>query len=578
MNEIDPITLEVIKNALATAADEMSLTMYRTAYSTIVRDCLDYSTQLTNAEGEMIAQGVTIPLHLGSAPFAMKTLFDKFGDDIEDGDVFILNDPFDGGMHLPDIFIAKPIFWEEKRVAFAIATAHHLDVGGRVPGSSACDNTEIFQDGLRIPWLKLYRRGVADESLFALLEANVRVPRLTLGDLQAQIASCNVGEQRLGEIITRYGAPLFCDATRLLIDQTEKIVRNEIASWPDGTYEFTDYMDSDGVGGPRVKIQVKLIVRGDELTADFTGSAPQVRGSLNSTLSYTASVTAACVRSVLRESDVPNTAGMFRPLSIVAPEGTVVNVVMPAASSMRGVTGFRMVDAVMGALSQILPDRVMACGEGGNTLVIIGGQNENRSLYVFYELLTGNWGGRPDRDGVDGLCNPVNVASNIPVEEAECAYPVRIEKYGLASGSGGAGKFRGGLAIERQWRLLQGEAKLTIRSDRRDHPPYGLYGGRNGQGSTTMLTTENGESELPTFVSTSMRAGDQLYHRMPGGGGWGDPLERDPAAVAHDGMTEKITIDSARDDYGVVLNKDTYELDREETLKLRERLRSKSGE
>ncbi len=230
MVEIDPITLEVMKNALATAADEMSLTMYRTAYSTIVRDCLDYSTQLTNGEGEMIAQGVTIPLHLGSAPFAMKSLFDKFGEDIDEGDCFILNDPFDGGMHLPDIFIAKPIFWEGERAAFAIATAHHLDVGGRVPGSSACDNTEIFQDGLRIPWLKLYRRGIPDDSLFALLEANVRVPRLTLGDLQAQISSCNVGAQRLREIIRRYGIEQFREATGLLIERTEKIVRHEIST------------------------------------------------------------------------------------------------------------------------------------------------------------------------------------------------------------------------------------------------------------------------------------------------------------------------------------------------------------
>ena len=569
MNSIDPITLEIIKNALATAADEMSLTMYRTAYSTIVRDCLDYSTQLTNKNGEMISQGVTIPLHLGSAPFAMKTLFAKFGDDIDEGDVFILNDPFDGGMHLPDIFVAKPIYWEGERVAFAIATAHHLDVGGRVPGSSACDNTEIFQDGIRIPWLKLYRRGVADDSLFALLEANVRVPHLTLGDLQAQVSSCNVGEQRLHEIIARYGIDQYGEATQLLIERTETIVRNEIASWPDGTYEFIDYMDSDGVGGPRVKIQVKLIVTGDELTADFTGSAPQVSGSLNSTLSYTASVTAACVRSVLKESDVPNTAGMFRPLTIIAPEGTVANVVMPGASSMRGVTGFRMVDAVMGALSQILPDRVMACGEGGNSLVIIGGQNENRSMYVFYELLTGNWGGRPDRDGVDGLCNPVNVASNIPVEEAECAYPVRIEKYGLASGSGGAGKFRGGLAIERQWRLLRGEATLTIRSDRRDHPPYGLYGGHQGQGSTIILSNESGATELPTFVSTSMRSGDSLYHRMPGGGGWGDSFERDPAAVARDALAEKITVESARKEYGVALDPETLLVDVAETEKLR---------
>ncbi|HPK01211.1 MAG TPA: hydantoinase B/oxoprolinase family protein [Candidatus Sumerlaeota bacterium] len=571
MGELDPITREIIKNALATAGDEMAITLYRTAYSTIVRDCLDYSTQLTDADGNMIAQGVTIPLHIGSAPFAMKSLFEKFGDDIEPGDLFILNDPFDGGMHTPDIFIVRPIFWENERVAFAIATAHHLDVGGRVAGSSACDNTEIFQEGLRIPWLKLYRRGQPDASLFALLRANVRVPEMTLGDLQAQIAACMTGERHIHEIIGRYGLATFRECTRWLIDYTERILRAEIATWPDGQYSFTDYLDSDGVGGPPVRIQVTLTVKGDELTADFTGSSPQVRGAINSTLSYTASVTAACVRSLLGE-ELPNTAGMFRPLRIIAPEGTVVNVVMPGASSMRGVTGFRTVDTVFGALAQILPGRVMAAGEGGNTLVIFGGQRENRAPYVYYELLTGDWGGRPDRDGCDALCNPVNVASNIPIEEAECAYPIRIEHYGLARDSGGAGRFRGGLAVQRQWRLLSGEASLTIRSDRRDHPPYGLHGGLPGQPSINILYRDGEQTILPTFSSGSIRAGEQLYHRMPGGGGWGDPLDRLPEAVAHDVLNDKVSREAARVLYGVAVD-EQCRVDEHETTRLREALR-----
>jgi N-methylhydantoinase B/oxoprolinase/acetone carboxylase alpha subunit len=576
MRTIDPITYEIVKNTLATAADEMSITMYRTAYSTIVRDCLDYSTQITNADGEMIAQGVTIPLHIGSAPFAMKALFNKYRDDIKPGDIFILNDPFDGGMHTPDIFIVKPIFWKDQRVSFAIATAHHLDVGGRVPGSSACDNTEIYQDGLRIPWLKLYHGGKADTSLFSLLRANVRVPEMTFGDIQAQVNACHVAEKRIRELIDTYGLEVYQICTEKLIKQTEQIVRDEIRSWPDGSYDFSDYLDSDGVGGGAVKIYVKLTVKGDTLTADFTGSSEQVQGSINSTLSYTASVTAACVRSVLREKNVPNTAGMFKPLTIIAPEATIVNVSEPGASSMRGVTGFRMVDAVLGAMSKILPDRIPACGEGGNSLVIIGGHREDKSNYVYFELLTGDWGGRPDRDGVDALCNPVNVASNIPIEEAECSYPILIEKYGLANDSGGAGKYRGGMAIERQWRLLYGNAKLTIRSDRRDHPPYGLYGGRTGQGSINILSgLGKTEQVLPTFVSTTMNAGQTLYHRMPGGGGWGNPLERDPAKVVEDVKNEKVSIDQARQLYGVVIHNDSFVVDTEETNKLRKRLLTK---
>jgi len=571
---INPITREIIQTALSAAADEMSLGLYRTAYSTIVRDCLDYSTSLCDANGEMIAQGVTIPFHLGSVPFALATLFKKFGNDIQPGDIFILNDPFEGGMHIPDIFIVKPIFWEGERVAFAVSTAHHLDMGGRLPGSSACDNTEIFQDGLRIPWLKLYRRGEPDEAIFALIRANVRVPEMTIGDIRAQLAACHIGERAIHDLIHRYGVTTFTACTADLIAYTERLMRAEIAGWPDGSYTFTDYLDSDGVGGPPTKIQVTLTVAGDSITADFTGTSAQVRGALNSTLSFTASVVALCVRAVLQE-EIPNTAGMFKPLTIIAPPGTVANVEMPGASSMRGVTGFRMADVVWGALAGLLPDRVLAAGEGGNTLVIIGGQRPNKTSYVYYELLSGTWGARPDRDGNDGLCNPANVASNIPIEQAECEYPVRIERYGLVDDSGGAGQFRGGLAIEREWRLLSGEAHLAIRSDRRDHLPYGLYGGQPGTPSINLLYPTDDEANergalLPTMISTSMKAGERIYHKQAGGGGWGDPLLREPAAVARDVRNGKVALATACEAYGVVLDAATLTVDEAATMTLRQ--------
>ena len=569
MPEIDPITREIMQNALASAADEMAMALYRTAYSTIVRDCLDYSTSLCDAEGEMIAQGITIPLHLGSVPFAMETLFKKFAGDMQPGDVFILNDPFDGGMHIPDIFIVKPIFWEDERVGFAVSTAHHLDLGGRLPGSSACDNTEIFQDGFRIPWLKLYHAGEPDEAIFTLLRANVRLPQMAIGDLRAQLAACHIGERAIHTLIQRYGLETFTTYANSLIDYTERLVRAEIASWPNGSHIFTDYMDSDGVGGPPVRLTVTITVEDDTLTADFTGTNPQVRGAINSTLSFTASVVALCVRSVMRE-DIPNTAGMFKPLNIIAPAGTVVHGVMPAASSMRGITGFRLADTVFGALAGLLPDQVLAAGEGGNSLVIIGGQREDRTPYVYYELMSGTWGARPDRDGNDGLCNPANVASNIPVEQAECEYPVHIERYGYVMDSGGAGKFRGGLGLEREWRLLSGEAHLAIRSDRRDHLPYGLYGGKPGRGSINVLHHTDGEEEvLQTMISTSMKAEERIYHRQAGGGGWGEPLLRLPADVAHDVKNGKVSLEAAREAYGVVLDETTLTVDEAATTALR---------
>ena len=568
MSEIDPITREIIGNALASAADEMAVAVYRTAYSTIVRDCLDYSTSLCDADGQMIAQGVTIPLHLGAVPFAMETLFAKYGDAIEEGDIFILNDPFDGGMHIPDIFIVKPIFWDGRRIAFAVCTAHHMDLGGRLPGSAACDNTEIFQEGLRIPWLKLYRHGEPDEAIFTLIRANVRVPYQTLGDLRSQLAACSIGEHAIHDIVRRYGAETFARASADLIDYTERLMRAEIASWPDGTSSFVDYMDSDGVGGPPVRFEVTITIAGDTISADFTGTAAQVRGALNSTLSFTTSAVALCVRSMLQEQ-VPNTAGIFRPLTIIAPPGTVVNGVMPAASSMRGITGFRIIDVVLGALAGVLPERVPAADEGGNSLVIIGGRRPDRSSYVYYELIAGTWGGRPRCDGNDGLCTPANVASNIPIEQAECEYPVRIERYGLVRDSGGAGRYRGGMAIERSWRLLDGEANLSIRSDRRVHQPYGLHGGGPGAPSNVVLTRDGSSEVLPTMISTTMRAGDLLYHRQAGGGGWGDPFERPPEEVLADVRNDKVSPEAARELYGVVLDERTLAVDFEATAALR---------
>ena len=564
----DPITREIIQNALSAAADEMSLALYRTAYSTIVRDCLDYSTSLCDGSGEMIAQGITIPLHIGAVPTAMAALFKRFGDDIHEGDLFVMNDPFEGGMHIPDIFIVKPIFWQGERVAFAVATAHHLDLGGRVPGSSACDNTDIFQDGFRIPWLKLYDRGQVNETFFALFRANIRVPHMTVGDVRAQMAACHIGERSIHELVERYGVPTFRACCADLIDHTERLIRTEIATWPKGKYSFTDYLDSDGCGGPRVKFQVAVIVEGDSLTFDFTGTSPQVRGALNCTLSYAIACVAICLRSVMQES-VANNAGIFRPLKIVAPSGTVINCVMPAASSMRGVTGFRLVDAIFGAFAQFLPDRVFAAGEGGNTLMIIGGTRPDRSSYVFYELMTGTWGARPDRDGNDGLCSISNIASNIPIEEAECGYPVRIERYGLVRDSGGVGQFRGGLAVEREWTLLEGESQLTIRSDRRDHQPYGLQGGGTGTPSTNILKHGDRDEVLPTMISTRIKTRETLYHRQPGGGGYGKPFDRLPAAVAWDVKNDKVSLAAARDQYGVVLDPQTFAVDQAATAALR---------
>jgi len=453
-----------------------------------------------------------------------------------------MNDPFDGGIHLQDIFVFKPVFFEERLIGFATTTAHHGDVGGRLPGSSACDNTEIFQEGIRLPWLRLYDRGEPVEVVFQVLRANVRIPRMTLGDLGAQVAATSVAERALQELAARYGREHLAELMTGLIEYTERLVRQEIAGWPDGTATFIDYLDSDGIERADVRVTATVTIEGDEITADLTDCAPMVRGSLNSTRSFIEACVYQAVRCALTV-EIPNTSGAFRPIHVLTKPGTIAEVVMPGASSMRGVTGFRVLDAVNGALAQLVPDRVPAAGEGGNTLAIFGADRpDDGGRFIFYELVVGTWGGTPRHDGNDGLTNPASLAANIPVEVAEAEFPIHVERYGLVPDSGGAGEHRGGLAVERVWRCLTPGTSLIVRSDRAAHAPYGLQGGRPGALSSNVLVHPDGSEEvLPSMFSITIQEGDVYVHRTAGGGGWGDPARRDPALVEADLADGKVT-------------------------------------
>ncbi|HEY7538025.1 MAG TPA: hydantoinase B/oxoprolinase family protein [Gaiellaceae bacterium] len=548
---LDPVTQQIVGNALASIADEMATTIFRTAHSTVVRDGMDFSAALCDANGDTVAQAVTVPFHLGSVPVAMEYLLAKWGGRMRPGDVFVMNDPFDGGIHLQDIFVFRPVFLDGGLVGFATTTAHHGDVGGRLPGSSACDNTEIFQEGIRLPWLRLYSEGEPVETVFEVIRANVRIPRMTLGDLAAQVAATSVAERALQELARRYGPERLAELETGLIEHTEQLVRQEIATWPDGTATYTDYLDSDGIERRDVPLVATVTIDGDELTADLTESSPMVRGALNSTRSFVQACVYQAVRSAITV-DVPNTAGMFRPVRVITKPGTIAEVVMPGASSMRGVTGFRILDAVNGALAQLVPERVGAAGEGGNTLAIFGADRpDGRGRFVFYELVVGTWGGTPAGDGNDGLTNPASLAANIPVEVAEAEFPIHVERYGLVPDSGGAGKHRGGLAVERVWRCLTPDTSLIVRSDRSAHPPYGLAGGAPGALSSNVLLRPDGSAEvLPSMFSTTIGESDVYVHRTAGGGGWGDPRERDPALVAEDVADGKVTPEAAREAYG----------------------------
>jgi N-methylhydantoinase B len=552
--KVDPITFAVIKSGLDSIVDDMAYTVVRIARSEIVKDVMDFSAALCDANGQMVAQAKTIALHLGAIPEAIATVLAKFGDDLNEGDVVIMNDPYHGGMHLPDIFMFAPIFEDGKRRAFSVVICHHTDVGGRVPGSNASDSTEIYQEGLRIPPLKLYSRGRLDTTLEQLIKINVRVPDRVWGDLQAQFAASKVGAKGLGRLFQRYGADTVEDYMQELIRYAERLTRAEISRWPKGTYSFVDHIDSDGFSDDPIPIKVAITVGEDGLVVDYAGSSPQVKAALNATRSYTQSCTYLSVRCVLGR-EVPNNVGVFRCIKVKVPEASVLNPTLPGACAARALTGYRIFDAMLGALAQIVPDRVPAAGEGGNSVVCMSGLRRNRKPFIIVDMICGAWGGRPDKDGVEAITNPSQNLSNMPVEVMEAEHPVRVEEYALVPDSCGAGRWRGGVGIKRSYRILADEALLQLRSDRVTFRPYGLHGGEPGGPSRSFLTTGGQVVPLPGKVTMTVLQDTLITHEQAGGGGYGNPLDRDSHHVHEDILDGKISRQFALTHHGVHFDK-----------------------
>jgi N-methylhydantoinase B len=567
------IDFELFKNELFSIADEMAVTICRTTYSGVLRDNMDFSTGIADAEGRLVAQGLTLPVHLGSIRSALQAVMKKFAGDIRDGDVFILNDPFEGGMHLPDIFILKPIFVDESLLAFAATTAHHVDVGGHVPGSNSVNSTEIFQEGLRIPPLKLVSAGRQDEALWTLIRTNVRLPVQLSGDLRAQLAACEIAQRKVVALVQRYGVDDSVSHMREILDYTERLARAAVGELPDGEYAFEDWIDDDGMDiGQPIRLFVTIRKKGETVEFDWTGSAPQVRGAINCTLSVTEAASYTALRSILPGS-IPNNDGVFRVIETTAPAGTIANVAMPGACAARALTGFRMVDCAFGALARMVPDRVFAASDGGNVGVTIAGFDGEGERFVYVDFSCGTWGGRPWADGIDGISNIfVNMASQ-SVEQIESEHPVEILAYEFAQDRCGAGRFRGGAPFYRDYRIKVPEATLQIRADRQTTRPYGLYGGSAGAPGAVSLRSGGGQREIGSKVTISVREGDEFSYVLPGGGGWGDPLERDPQAVLRDVRNEFVSASAARAQYGVAIDEETLTLDEEGTATLRVRMR-----
>ena len=571
----DPIAFELFKNSIFSIADEMALTICRTTYSGVLRDNMDFSTAFADADGRLVAQGLTLPAHLGSIPTALDVIVGRFGNTMQPDDMYIMNDPFDGGMHLPDIFIFKPIFWERERVAFAATICHHADVGGRVPGSNASDSTEIYQEGLRIPPMKLYDRGELNQTLWMLIEKNVRVPVQVFGDLRAQLAACTIAERQFLELIERYGVTNVKIYMTEIINYAERLTRAAVKELPDGEYEFEDWIDDDGIDIDQpIRLFVKITKRGDSMLVDWTGSSDQVKGAINNTLSFTKAASYTGIRSILPDG-IPNNEGVFRVIDVTAPPGTIANNVLPAACAARGLTGFRMVDCIFGALAKMLPDKVCAASDGGNSGVSIGGYDAERKPYIYVDFACGSWGGRPWGDGLQGNSNMFANMASQSVEVIEAEQPVEILAYELLPDRAGAGQYRGGAPYYRDYRFTEKEAVLQVRSDRARFRPYGLYGGMPGQPSANYLNPHGNNQKLTSKPTMMIQKGDVFRHELAGGGGWGDPLDRDPDHVLRDVRDELVSITSAESDYGVIINACSMTVDEKATSSLREEMRAK---
>src|SRR5579885_3009927 len=532
---------------------------------------------LLDGAGVLVAQGQTLPGHLGSMPTALAAILRKFGEDIRPGDVFVLNDPFDGGMHLPDIFVVKPVFHAGERLAFAATVCHHTDVGGRVAGSNASDSTEIYQEGVRIPPLKLYEAGRRNETFFALMAANVRVPVKVFGDFRAQLAACHIAEKGVAELARRYGAAAVKAHMAELLAYTERLTRAAISELPDGVFSFEDWIDDDGIDRDRpIRLFVTLRKEGDRLAVDWTGTAPQVKGAINNTLSYTKSASYCAIKSVLSAS-IPNNEGVFRAIEVTAPPGTIANAVLPAACAARGLTGFRMVDCMFGALAMMLPDKVFAASDGGNVGVSIGGWHADHKPFIWVDFSCAAWGARPWADGLDGNSHIFANMASQSIEVTEAEQPFQILRYEFIEDAGGAGKFRGGVPFRRDFRFLEAEGVLQVRSDRRRFRPFGLYGGGPGRASMNYIA-EGGEMRpLPSKFTMTIRRGDIFREEVAGAGGWGDPLERDPERVLRDCRNGLVSRKAAAREYGVVIERERWAVDAAATASLRQRLRGARG-
>lgn len=575
-SNVDAITLEVMRNALQSVAEEMGVTLIRTALSINIKDRRDCSTAIYTVNGDLVAQAEHIPLHLGLMPTIMKEVLKIYPKEkLDDGDAIVINDPYISGSHLPDVCIFSPVFYDGVLVAFAANLSHHSDVGGIVPGGMPITATEIFQEGIRIAPMKIRKKGILDEELIGFITNNVRTPHEWRGDMEAQLAANNVGDRRIKELIAKYGLEHIKEYMEEIMDYSERRLLGRIKEMPSGEYSFQDELEvnsNDDTEQKTIPIKVTVTVKETEIEVDFTGTGPQIKGSLN----CTRAVTMACVYYAIKamtDPEIPSNSGAYRPIKVKAPLGTIVNPKFPAAVSNANInTSQRITDCILGALSKVLPERAMAACSGTMSLFTIGGIDPRKdSYYSYVETYGGGMGAVKNLDGMDGVHTNMTNTRNTPTEVMEMAYPIFVTKYALIPESEGAGEFRGGLGLTREVILVDHDAYVTLSTERSFTEPWGLFGGMAGGHSQCLLEAEDGsETPLPARMTRILPANHKIVYRTPGGGGMGNPFKRDPELVLRDVIEGFISSKRAENIYGVAIDEDKMSVNRERTEKLRE--------
>ncbi|MBV8056344.1 MAG: hydantoinase B/oxoprolinase family protein [Deltaproteobacteria bacterium] len=567
--KFDPILVQVIKNELASVNEEMAIAVYRTGRSAMVK-VGDFATAVCDARGRVVGEGAA-PFQIGIFMVVLETVMRKFGGSFTPGDVILVNDPYSGMGHMPDVGIVAPAFWRGQLIGFTLAYSHHTDIGGRFPGGFSSQCTEAFEEGFRIPPVKLDHTGQRNMALLQMIEANVRAPEEWIGDAEAKIAGCRRGEQELRAVVEKYGLEVFNSSCDYFVDYAETATRAAIRAIKPGEYVYEDTFEDDGLGGAGVAmpLRVALRVEGDSLTVDLTGTAPQARSAINMPLGMTRGTVYGAVKSIV-SPDVLTNVGFTRPITIVAPEGTLVNPRHPAAVGGRAPLFFRIFDMMFRVLAQALPDKVGISGEGGDVLHFSGIKPDG-SHFSFMDLFFGGWGGRPGKDGIDGVA-PMNFGSygSVPAEVLEREYPVVVDGFGYVPDTEGAGKHRGSVGIYKQWRFLE-PGKVMVRTNRLVRPSDGLNGGDAGELSTNILMSQAAEKVLPrqSHIHLDVNAGDRIYHRISGSGGFGKPAQRDPKLVLADVLEGKVSIEQAYNRYRVIIDRESMLVNQSATERLR---------